>query len=481
MNLGTVWQEVAAMSAPDRLASLRAREFSRLDATGQVYLDYTGSALHPDSLVRRHASLLHETVLGNPHSEHPASRYSTQLVEQARAAVLRFFDADSADYTMCFTANASAALKLVGESFAFQPGSRLVLSADNHNSVNGIREYALRRGAELEYLALDGELRLADPTRGLPPVRERGPSLFAFPAQSNFSGVKHSLKLIALAHARGYSVLLDAAAFVPTNALSLRSVQPDFVAISFYKMFGYPTGVGALLARHSALARLQRPWFAGGTIEVVTTAQPFHLPRTGPEAFEDGTPNFQAIAAIPAGLALLEHVGLADLNAHVDRLTDRLLRRLKTLRHRNGRPLVQLYGPGNLAQRGGTIAFNVLDADGRLLPFERVIQAAATHRISLRGGCFCNPGAAEAAFGHTAERSRACLARLGPAFTLARYAECMDGAPVGALRASIGLGSNQADVDALIDFLTILREATCARTRTMLALAGARTHATRHT
>src|SRR4051812_45806235 len=127
--------------------ALRAREFRRLDEQGQVYLDYTGSALYAESHVAAHAELLRGSLFGNPHSDSPASRASTDAVERARAAVLRFFDADPAEYAVIFTANASGALRLVGEAFPFAPGSRCVLSTDNHNSVNGIREFAARRGA----------------------------------------------------------------------------------------------------------------------------------------------------------------------------------------------------------------------------------------------------------------------------------------------------------------------------------------------
>jgi len=87
-------------------------------------------------------------------------------------------------------------------------------------------------------------------------------NLFAFPAQSNFSGVQHPLEWIEQAHEHGWDVLLDAAAFVPTNRLDLSHWHPDFVALSFYKMFGWPTGVGCLLARRDALTRLERPWFS---------------------------------------------------------------------------------------------------------------------------------------------------------------------------------------------------------------------------
>ena len=60
----------------------------------------------------------------------------------------------------------------------------------------------------------------------------------------------------------------NAAAFVPTNRLDLAVVKPEFVTVSWYKMFGYPTGIGCLLARREALARLRRPWFSGGAVRV---------------------------------------------------------------------------------------------------------------------------------------------------------------------------------------------------------------------
>ena len=138
-----------------------------------------------------------------------------------------------------------------------------MLTADNHNSVNGIRELARRRGAPIEHLPLRDDLRLAHPEARL--AQAGGGGLFAFPAQSNFSGVQHPLSLVRMAQSLGYHVLLDAAAFVPAHSLSLRACPADFVALSFYKIFGYPTGVGALVARREALDALDRPWFSGGT------------------------------------------------------------------------------------------------------------------------------------------------------------------------------------------------------------------------
>lgn len=449
----------AVMELPDAdiFSDLRAREFARLDSQGQVYLDYTGSGLYAESHVTSHAELLRSTVFGNPHSESPASTRSTDVVTRARRAVLDFLDADPAEYTVCFTANASGALRLVGEAFPFASRSSFVLTTDNHNSVNGIREFARARGAAIVYLPIDHELRVVvlDRKPVLPEVNRFVPNLLAFPAQSNFSGVQYPLGLIDVARRQGYSVLLDAAAFVPTNRLSLREVHPDFVCISMYKMTGYPTGVGALVARRDTMRLLERPWFAGGTVEFASTQHNLHRLMTDSGAFEDGTPNFLDVAAVPAGLEMLRLVGMERIHDHVMALTARLLSRLQALRHPNGRARCRVYGPLTTDRRGATVAFNLLDANGGEEAYEDVERRAGEAGISLRGGCFCNPGASEAAFGIDREVARECLTAMQPGqFTPERFRQGLGGGPVGAVRASLGLASNRQDVDRLIEFLS---------------------------
>jgi len=433
---------------------LRAREFARLDEGGHVYLDYTGSGLYAECQVRDHDEFLEHHVLGNPHSENPASAIATRLVERARRDVLAFFDANPEEYTVVFTSNASAALKLVGEAFPFEQGSRFTLPEDNHNSVQGIRVYADRRGAETIYLPLDDELRLS----GLVPIPAGGsrPSLFAFPGQSNFSGVKHPLDLIGRAHDAGYRTLLDAAAFAPTNPLDLSAIRPDFVSVAFYKMFGLPTGLGALVARREALAELERPWFAGGTVEFVSVQNRMHRLRDDAESFEDGTPNFLGIAAMPRGLAFLSEVGMERVANHVREMTGRLLDILTSARLAGGGYAVELYGPRSTEARGGTIAFNVLDDDGQVVPYGEVERAASAVGISLRGGCFCNPGAAERALGLPAEEARSCFESMPRgAFSLPKFARCLgEGHAVGALRVSVGIPTTHADLDHFEAFLT---------------------------
>jgi selenocysteine lyase/cysteine desulfurase len=444
-----------AYASTGRLDELRAAEFARLDAEGHVYLDYTGGGLYAESQVRRHAELLLSGVFGNPHSASPTSSRAEELVHTCRYHVLDFFNASPDEYTVVFTGNASHALKLVGEAYPFSALSTFLLLFDNHNSVNGIREFARARGAATVYVPVTlPELTVDDGAIGeaLRPHDPAANNLFAFPAQSNFSGVHHPLEWIDRAHAAGWDVLLDAAAFVPTNALDLSRWHPDFVALSFYKMFGYPTGVGALIARREALAKLHRPWFAGGTITVASVQADRHYLAPGAAGFEEGTVNYLTIPAIEDGLRLLERVGLEVVHERVACLTGWLLGALGGLEHANGQPLVTIYGPSTIAGRGGTIALNLFGRDGQPIDHRAVERKAAREHISLRTGSFCNPGAGETALGLSKEELEACFRRSPQRMRFDDFRRCIDGKSSGAVRLSLGLASNLADARAAVEF-----------------------------
>jgi selenocysteine lyase/cysteine desulfurase len=434
------------------LDQLRAREYGRLDAERHVYLDYTGGGLYAESQLRAHLDLLAKNVFGNPHSSNPTSQAATDLVESARRCILRYFNTSPDEYAVIFTLNASGALKLVGESYPFAPGGRYALTFDNHNSVNGIREFARAKGARVHYLPiLLPEMRVSedDLTETLEKAKPGQPNLFAYPAQSNFSGVQHPLDWIERAQALGWDVLLDAAAFVPTNRLDLSRWHPDFVDLSFYKMFGYPTGVGCLLARRPALAKLRRPWFAGGTIAKVSVMDAEHEMAEGEAAFEDGTLSYLNVPAVEIGLKHLEAIGVDVIHERVRCLTGWLIDNLLALRHPNGKPAVQLYGPAGLAARGGTLAFNFYDAAGRPFNHRSVEHAANERMISLRTGTFCNPGGGEVALAEAGTELARCVR--GPAL-FDEFRSVLDNRGSGAVRISVGLVSNFADVQALLRF-----------------------------
>ena len=308
----------------------------------------------------------------------------------------------------------------------------------------------------LDLHALESTLDKADPALD---------NLFAYPAQSNYSGVKHPLSLINTAQAKGWDVLLDAAAFAPTNRLDLGRWQPEFVALSFYKIFGYPTGLGALLVRRNALSKLQRPWFAGGTIRIASVKAMGHFFADGEAAFEDGTVNYLGIPAIKIGLQHIERIGIETISKRVQVLTGWLLDQIKALKHGNGQRMALIQGPVTTEERGGTITISLFDRDAQPISGQIVERLAGDANISLRTGCFCNPGAGETTFGLSDELMRHYFS-MGEGLLFPELVQVIDeetGIDISAVRISLGIVSNFADVYRLMTFLDSFRDVTVAR------------------
>jgi selenocysteine lyase/cysteine desulfurase len=443
--------DIEKLSGDTFFNQLRRTEYARLDHTGHVYLDYTGGNLHPRCLSDEHHRFLQNNIYGNPHSENPASQSSGRAISQAREAVLKFFNAE--DYHCIFTANASAALQIVGECYPFSQESHFLLTADNHNSVNGIREYCKNKEGSFSYCGMNAEELTIDNeclTKQLESHKTKKNKLFAFPAQSNASGVRHSLSWIKKAKEHGWDVLLDAAAFVPTSRLDLTQLNPDFVCLSFYKMFGYPTGVGCLLVKRSAFLKLEKRWFAGGTVSMASVNANNHFLLDGFERFENGTVNYLGIPAITSGLNFIDSIGREEINNRIRELTGLLIRHLSALRHDNGRRLIKIYGPKHMENRGGSVMMNFFDAEGRQAPCQIIEEAANKKMISLRTGCFCNPGIDEINSHINAEE----LSNYFETRINADYADMVGflGKLRGAIRVSVGVPTTTADIATFIKF-----------------------------
>jgi selenocysteine lyase/cysteine desulfurase len=440
---------------------LRKKEFNRLDETGHIYLDYTGGNLYSASQIRKHHELLLKNTFGNPHSTNPTSSFSTRLVDSARSKVLHYFNAE--DYYCIFTGNASGAMKIVGECYPFEEQGCLVLSFDNHNSVNGMREYCRLHGGSFAYSKIQYEdLRLdnAHLNSLLDNFADKKNKLLAFPAQSNVSGVKHDLAWISKAQSKGWDVLLDAAAYVPTNKLDLSFIRPDFVSISFYKIFGYPTGIGCLLVRKDKFFKLHKRWFAGGTVTMVSVLSPHHYLAKNHERFEDGTINYLDLPSIKTGLEFIESIGIERINERISSLISYLYDNLKEIRHDNGLQIVRLFGPEDRKNVGGTLIMTFINPDGSLIPFEEIDLLINNRNISIRTGCFCNPGIDEV---------NSCLSttELEAFFSSRENGDYNDMKAFlhkmrGAIRVSVGIATVQTDIDAFISFVKGMRNRTVA-------------------
>lgn len=418
-------------------------EFPQL-AGGNVYADWTGAALWSREVVDRHQKYLLGNPLGNPHSEHDLSRRAMKHMDKVRGRILRWLRADPREYDVVFTSGATGAiLKL--RDFAWTEGE-LLLCADNHNAVHGLREAARAAGARVRYVPLREGLTVDEVVlrEMLESPASSGERLFGFTAKSNFSGVKHPLEWIALAQKNGWRVLLDAAAFFANDRLDLSKVKPDFVPISFYKVFGYPTGVGCLVVRRSAYPAFAKTWFAGGSIKFASVGADFFAHDDDHAGFEDGTPAFSLIPAVKHGLDFMDHLG--DTGPAARKIAGALRDRLLDMGR--GDDCVLVYSPSDT----DIVTFNI-QKQGKVVDAARVAQAAKRRRVCVRDGCFCNPGAGERALPYAADAIRRMFASGIPRNEVSRATllKFTDGQGAGAIRASFGYANHASDALAVAD------------------------------
>ena len=313
--------------------------------------------------------------------------------------------------------------------------------------------------------------RVGDDNEAETPAESPRFGLFAYPAQSNMTGHRLSLSLPAKIRSspphgeiKQMFVLLDAAAYAMTAPLDLgdHATAPDFVALSLYKIFGYPD-LGALIVRKSPevsdLVRGRR-FFGGGTVDMVTVMRDAWVARKDASIhaqLEDGTLPIHSILAL--GVAMRVHGELyrdmASVSRHTAWLAKRLYEGMSGLRHWNGSPLCIVYKEpdaryGNATTQGPTVAFNLQDTRGRWIGKSDVERLAVVRGIHLRTGGLCNPGGIATHCGFTDDEMRRNFAE---GVRCGNEIDIVDGKPTGVVRVSLGAMSSAADVDTFLGFL----------------------------
>ncbi|KAJ7275540.1 pyridoxal phosphate-dependent transferase [Mycena haematopus] len=385
----------------------RSTEYPSLMST--TYLDYAASTPSPLSTFGGLSEKIASTLYSNPHSRSSSSVTTSLEIERCRGRVLEYlFGLDDAQkrsqWDVVFTAGATASMKLVGDAFPWQEGSKYCYLKQSHTSLVGVRGCALAKGAIVAAMEVDDMLESIQDNSS--------PILIAYPAQCNATGQRLGLGYsIALKRRHPNAcILLDAAAYLATAVLDLESVPldlaPDFIACSFYKITGYPTGLGCLVVKRSSVSFLQRNgYFGGGTIDAISVSSPFWsqprrslVPESIHERFEDGTLPFLNIIAL--SIALDTHRRLYKSPRHVSKHVSALLRfatrELSLICHANGRPVVQQHrafdGSKYLEEPGPIIGFSLLDPSSEFIGHVYLEQLATVNGFHIRTGGLCNTG-----------------------------------------------------------------------------------------
>ncbi|RPE78697.1 MULTISPECIES: aminotransferase class V-fold PLP-dependent enzyme [unclassified Frondihabitans] len=329
-----------------------------------AYLDTGATAQRPTSVLDAERRFLETTNAAVHRGAHTLAGLATEAYEEARETVARFVGAASSD-EIVWTSNATDALNLVAHGFeaatdgrggspakrfALSPGDEIVVTeAEHHANLVPWQELAARTGAVFRYVPVadDGTWSLDD-ARSVIGARTR---ILAFAHISNVTGyVAPVEELVELAHGVGALVVLDACQSAPHRPLDLARLGVDFAAFSAHKMLG-PTGIGVLWGRKELLDALP-PFRTGGSmISTVTMESTTFLPA--PQRFEAGTQPVSQAVAFAEAIRYLEAVGLGAIEAHEDRLAERLVSGLTAL------PGVRVVGPAAGVPRSGLASFDV--------------------------------------------------------------------------------------------------------------------------
>ncbi|XP_053477086.1 molybdenum cofactor sulfurase isoform X1 [Ictalurus furcatus] len=448
------------------------RQFSRLkDIT---YLDHAGTTLFAESQVKTFYEDISRNVYGNPHSLNPSSKMTHDTVERVRYRILEHFNTSPEEYSVIFTPGCTAALKLVADSFPWMSasdehsGSQFCYLTDNHTSVVGIRGVTGPQGVgtvpvfpqEIEERAKTSQVTVNTQDECLVA------HLFCFPAQSNFSGRKYPLSYVrgiqcqqlypACEHKGRWFVLLDASGFVGCSPLDLKQHPADFVPISFYKMFGFPTGLGALLVRNEVAELLKKKYFGGGTAAAYLVGEDYFVPKSDiVSRFEDGTISFLDIISLHHGFDALHRLtgSMMNIQLHTFGLARYTYIILSCLCHSNAQPVAQIYCDSefeNATDQGAILNFNLLDFYGQVIGYYQVDKMACLFNIHLRTGCFCNTGACQAYLGIS---NQVVKSNLQAGHVCGDNIDLIDGHPTGSVRISFGYMSTFEDCQCLLKFI----------------------------
>jgi molybdenum cofactor sulfurtransferase len=471
----------------------------------EIYMDYAGSALPTKSQLEKCFTSSCAAVLANPHSTGPAASRTLAEAEMVKNKILNHFHAAPGrfaslnhppsslplndrhpGYDIVFTSGATEALRIVAERFPWSTRcdycgrqSILLYAQNSHSSVLGMRELALRKGAAFycrdiaeiqkmkkkSFQSLENQFmnNSEEKRKNCECCREKIRHLLVFSAECNFGGHRpDSRHIISTARESGWFTMLDIAKAASTGPIDLQQENPDFACLSYYKIFGEPTGLGSLFVKRSAVPILfekeERNYVGGGSLNIILATQDFHSQPKNVLSLTSGSNHFRGILKVSHGFDEVDRLGgMSKIHQHAKTLAHELTRRLHDLVHGNGRQVVVIYGAWRnsttTSKLGPTIALNIQRDDGSIIGYNEVSKLAALHKpaIQFRTGCFCNPGACQKALNLTDEELIHNFEITG--HVCGDHIDIINQKPTGAIRISFGKDSSWEDLDEFVLFI----------------------------
>ena len=286
---------------------------------------------------------------------HELAEESTAAYELTRDKVAKFINVKNRE-ELIFVRGTTEAINLVAYSWGRQNVQKddivVTTEYEHHSNIVPWQLLTKEKGAKLEYIGVDdnGELILDQLDTYLDTGKVK---LVTFSQMSNVLGtMSKTEEIIKKCHQKGVLVLVDGAQSVPHLKVDIQKLDCDFFAFSAHKMLG-PTGVGVLWARKELLENMV-PFNAGG--DMIREVHKYETTWNDlPYKFEAGTPNIADVIGFSAALDYLDKIGMDKVREHEVELTKYALDKISAVKG------IVLYGPPDVAKRGGVISFNLGD------------------------------------------------------------------------------------------------------------------------
>jgi cysteine desulfurase / selenocysteine lyase len=358
-----------------------------------VYLDSAATSQKPQVVIdalsdyyQRYNSNVHRGV-------HTLSGLATDAYEAARQKVAKFVNAAD-EREIIYTRNATEAINLVAYSWGLgnlQTGDEVILTKmEHHSNLVPWQLVAQKTGAVLKFvdLSADEDFDL-DHYKSLLSAKTKLVSVVH--VSNTLGSVAPVQEIIALAHAQGAKVLIDACQSAPHMPLDVQDMDCDWLVASGHKMCA-PTGIGFLYGKLEVMRSMQ-PFLGGG--EMIADVFFDHSTYADlPHKFEAGTPSIGEAIALGAAIDYLTNIGMAEIHAYEQELSVYLYQQLAKI------PQIRTYGPKS--HRAALAAFTagevhphdlstMLDQSGIAIraghhctqPLHRELKAQSTARASL--------------------------------------------------------------------------------------------------